>query len=123
MKRLRVTRRTLLKSAGITAAAILATGKGASVIAASYDVTEKSISDLLSAMASGRTTSAELTQAYIDRIAAYDQAGPALNSVIYINPNALRDARALDAQRAAGRTRGPLHGIPVLLKDNYDTMD
>jgi Asp-tRNA(Asn)/Glu-tRNA(Gln) amidotransferase A subunit family amidase len=123
MKRLRVTRRKLLESAGISVAAILAAGRGASVSAASFDVTEKSIADLQAAMAAGRSSAAELTQTYLDRIAAYDQAGPAINAVVYVNPNALRDARALDAQRAAGRVRGPLHGIPVLLKDNYDTMD
>src|SRR3954466_4577505 len=101
MKRLRGNRRMLLKSAGITVAGILAAQRGASVNAASYDVTEKSISDLQGAMRSGSVSSADLVQSYLDRIAAYDQAGPAVNAVVYTNPNALRDARALDAERAA----------------------
>ena len=62
-----------------------------------YDVAEKSISDLQTALTAGRTTSAEITQTYLERIAAYDQQGPSVNSVIYINPNALRDVlNALD---------------------------
>jgi amidase len=65
-------------------------------------------------------TSHALTQAYLDRIAAIDKAGPALNSVIELNPDALKEADALDAERKAGKLRGPLHGIPVLLKDNID---
>ena len=71
-------------------------------------------------MADGAVTSHALTQAYLDRIAAIDKAGPALNSVIELNPDALNDADALDAERKAGKLRGPLHGIPVLLKDNID---
>jgi amidase len=124
MKRSRLTRRRLLRSAGTALVGVLIAGKkGSRVSAAPYDVTEKTISELQAAMRSGAVTSAELVQSYLDRIAAYDQVGPAVNSVIHVNPSALRDARALDAERAAGRTRGPLHGVPVLLKDNYDTMD
>ena len=63
---------------------------------------------------------AQLTQAYLDRIAKIDKAGPTLNSVIELNPDALEEADALDAERKAGKLRGPLHGIPVLLKDNID---
>ncbi len=62
------------------------------------------------------------TQAYLDRIAAIDDAGPTLNAVIELNPDALKDADALDAERKAGKVRGPLHGIPVLLKDNIDAL-
>ena len=61
-----------------------------------------------------------LTRAYLDRIAAVDDSGPQLNAVIDINPAALKDADARDAERRAGRTRGPLHGIPILVKDNID---
>ena len=71
-------------------------------------------------MAAGTLTARALTQAYLDRIAAIDAAGPTLRSVIEVNPSALSDADALDAERRAGRVRGPLHGIPVLLKDNID---
>jgi len=60
---------------------------------------------------------------YLARIAAYDKTGPALNAMIYLNPNALTDAQALDAERRTQGSRGPLHGIPVVLKDNYDTYD
>jgi Asp-tRNA(Asn)/Glu-tRNA(Gln) amidotransferase A subunit family amidase len=62
----------------------------------------------------------DITEAYLARIHAYDQAGPRLNALIRLNPDALADAEALDRERAAGRVRGPLHGIPVIMKDNYD---
>ena len=74
-------------------------------------------------MDTGRTTSAELTAAYLARIAAYDQEGPRLNAMIRINPSAIAHAEALDAERASQGRRGPLHGIPIILKDNYDTFD
>jgi Asp-tRNA(Asn)/Glu-tRNA(Gln) amidotransferase A subunit family amidase len=90
---------------------------------ASFDVTEKSIRDLQAAMAAGQITSERLVELYLARIAAYDQAGPRLNSVIYINPNAAAAARALDEERRSRGIRGPLHGIPVLLKDNFETRD
>ncbi|HEY7290643.1 MAG TPA: amidase family protein [Vicinamibacterales bacterium] len=87
------------------------------------DVSEKSIRDLDQAMASGTATSRQLTEAYLARIAAYDQRGPALDAIIATNPRARDEADALDRERAAGRVRGPLHGIPLLVKDNYDTID
>lgn len=75
---------------------------------------------LQTAMTAGRLTSAAITQAYLDRIRSIDDAGPQLNAVIAIFPDALEQARALDAERAAGKVRGPLHGIPVLIKDNIE---
>ena len=72
------------------------------------------------AMAAGTLSSRSLTQAYLDRIARIDDAGPMLNAVIEISADAIAQAGALDAERAAGRVRSPLHGIPVLLKDNID---
>jgi amidase len=78
--------------------------------------------DLQRAMAARRTTSAELTKAYLDRIAFFDQRYE-LNAVRHVNKNALREAAALDKERRAGRVRGPLHGIPILLKDNVGTKD
>jgi amidase len=74
-------------------------------------------------MTAGSLTAHALTQAYLDRIAAIDKRGPALNSVIELNPDALSIATALDAERKAKGARGPLHGIPVLIKDNIDTAD
>lgn len=86
-------------------------------------VEERSIADLAAAMAAGRTSSEAITYAYIQRIEAIDRHGPALNSVIALNPDAIAAARALDAERRAGHVRGPLHGIPVLIKDNIETLD
>jgi amidase len=87
------------------------------------DLSEASIADLGARMAAGELSARRITQWYLDRIAAIDDAGPTLNAVVEINPDALAIADALDAERAAGRLRGPLHGIPVLLKDNIDTGD
>jgi Asp-tRNA(Asn)/Glu-tRNA(Gln) amidotransferase A subunit family amidase len=88
-----------------------------------YDVVEKSITELQAAMTAGEVTSEALVQAYLDRIQAYDQHGPAINAMVYINPNAIADARALDQERATKGPRGPLHGIPAIIKDNFDTKD
>ena len=90
---------------------------------APFDVTEKSIAQLQQAMGSGRVTSKEITKQYLARIKAIDRAGPRLNSVIEVNPDALAIAEALDKERKAHGPRGPLHGIPVLLKDNIATGD
>lgn len=88
--------------------------------AGAFAFEEASIADLQRRLADGATSSRALTQAYLDRIATIDQAGPALHSVIETNPDALKEADALDAERKAGKLRGTLHGIPVLLKDNID---
>jgi len=87
---------------------------------AKVDVVELSVADAQAGMVAGRFTSANLVDAYLARIAAVDDSGPTLNAVIALNPNARADAEALDAERAAGTLRGPLHGIPVLVKDNID---
>ena len=89
----------------------------------SVEVTEASISQLQAALTSGAVTSRQLVAAYLARIAAYDQAGPSLNSIITLNAEALAQADVLDRERAAKGPRGPLHGIPVLVKDNFDTKD
>jgi len=88
-----------------------------------FDAFEKSIPELQAAMTIGKTTSRELVAQYLARIEAFDHEGPKLNAVTYINPRALEEAEALDKERAEKGPRGPLHGIPVLLKDNYDTHD
>jgi len=92
------------------------------VRAAELDLASATIADVQAAFAQG-LTSEKLIQAYLARIEAYDQQGPKLNTVVTLNPKALAEARALDAERKAGKVRGPLHGIPVLLKDNVDTFD
>jgi amidase len=88
-----------------------------------YEVEERSIRELQSDLASGRTTSEALVTAYFERIARLDRAGPTLRSVLATNPDARSQARALDLERAGGRIRGPLHGIPLLVKDNIETLD
>lgn len=89
-------------------------------IDAPFPYAEASISELGTLMGRGELDSRTLTRAYLDRIAAIDHAGPRLRSVLELNPDALKDAGKLDDERRAGRLRGPLHGIPVLLKDNID---
>lgn len=88
---------------------------------AQVEIAETSISQLQQALERGETTSVQLVQSYLDRITAYDKQGPALNSIVRLNPLALEDAARLDQERASGETRGPLHGIPVVVKDNYNT--
>src|SRR5438876_9688785 len=87
------------------------------------NLNEKTVAQLQAMMASGQLTSVQLTQYYIDRINGLDQNGPGVNSVIELNPDALSIAANLDAMRARGKVLGPLHGIPVLVKDNIDTGD
>jgi amidase len=89
---------------------------------AAIDVMELGAADARDRLASGAITSRALTQAYLDRIAAVDKAGPAINAVIELNPDALKDAEMLDTERRAGKVRGPLHGLPVLIKDNIDAV-
>ncbi len=89
-------------------------------IASALDVVELDATQAQARMAAGQLNSHALTQAYLHRIATIDDAGPALNAVIELNPTALAEADSLDAERKAGRLRGPLHGLPVLLKDNID---
>jgi amidase len=88
-----------------------------------FDPTEQSIAALQHALATGVVTSEALTAAYLARIARYDQHGPGYHSVLAVNPKAVDAARALDAERKARKLRGPLHGIPILIKDNIETAD
>ena len=93
--------------------------------AASLELSTATIADLQSAMSAGALTSEKLVELYLARIDAYDQKGPKLNTVITLKARdaALAEARALDAERKAGKVRGPLHGIVVLPKDVFDTKD
>jgi len=88
-----------------------------------FDLEEATLADLQAGMTSGRMTSHSITQQYIERIEELDRKGPNLRHVLEINPDALSIADSLDRERKAGRVRGPLHGIPILLKDNIDTAD
>src|SRR6186713_265540 len=87
---------------------------------APFTVFEASIADMQAAMKAGRTTSHAIVQQYLTRIATYKDA---LHAAITVNPKALEDADAMDRERAQGRVRGPLHGIPIALKDNVHTTD
>src|SRR5512143_2724200 len=90
---------------------------------AAVDVVEASIPELQAAMADGRITARALVGEYTRRIARLDRKGPKLNSVLEHNPEAAETAAALDRERKRSGPRGPLHGIPLLLKDNIDTAD
>jgi Asp-tRNA(Asn)/Glu-tRNA(Gln) amidotransferase A subunit family amidase len=86
-------------------------------------VFEATINELQEAMASGSVTAVQLVDAFMARIAAYDHQGPRLNAMMRLNPMARAQAEQLDRERAFNGPRGPLHGIPIILKDNYDTFD
>ena len=88
-----------------------------------FVVEEATIAEIHGAMRDGRITAERLVQHYLDRIAAYDKDGPSLNAIITVNALALDRARELDSIYAASGPVGPLHGIPVIVKDNYDTFD
>lgn len=119
---MRMNRRAFLATAG--ASAVLAGGDAlAAPRAGSIDVTEKSAAELQALMGSGKLSAVVLVQAYLQRIRSIDKAGPAINSIIELNPDALDIAAALDRERREKGPRGPLHGIPILLKDNIATRD
>ena len=112
------------KTVGVLALALAAALHAQSATPSRTDVVyEATITELQSAMSIGRLRSVDLVDAYVARINAYDHAGPALNAIIRLNPSAHAEAAALDAERKAGKVRGPLHGIPIILKDNYGTRD
>jgi amidase len=90
---------------------------------APFELDEATVASLQAAMASGRYTSRRLVELYSERIKTIDRGGPTLRAVIELNPDAGSIADRLDEERRAGRVRGPLHGIPVLIKDNIDTAD
>ncbi|HJR06926.1 MAG TPA: amidase [Pyrinomonadaceae bacterium] len=89
----------------------------------SFELEEATIAQLQEAMRDGKRSAREIAEKYIERIEKYDRKGASLNSVIELNPDALSIAAELDRERKAGRVRSPLHGIPILLKDNIDTAD
>src|SRR5215831_10008777 len=130
----RISRRTLFAyGAAGTALAAAATSAGRVALAAStpppppdlptFELEEATIADLQRRMESGHESSRSLTEKYIARIDAMDRKGPSLHSVLEVNPDAASIAQSLDAERKAGKVRGPLHGIPILVKDNIGTSD
>jgi amidase len=101
----------------------VAAGPLASTQTKSFDLDELTVADLQAGMTSGKFTARSLTEKYLARIEEIDRRGPAINSVIEVNPEALAIAQALDNERKQKGGRGPLHGIPVLIKDNIETAD
>jgi Asp-tRNA(Asn)/Glu-tRNA(Gln) amidotransferase A subunit family amidase len=89
----------------------------------SFELLEATVPQLQAALTAGAVTSRDLVTTYLERIDAYDQHGPALNAISVTNGHALAEADARDAERRAGTPHGPLHGIPVIVKDNYETAD
>jgi len=87
------------------------------------NMAEYSISELQDMMSTGEHTAQSITQLYLERIELLDKKGPTLNAIIELNPDAMAIAAALDAERNSKQLRGPLHGVSVLLKDNFDTAD
>jgi amidase len=126
-----ISRRKFLGTTMVAAMATSATMIGETAMAApgkttgvgTIDISEASVATLQAAMQSGKTSSQALVRGYLARIKALDKSGPRINSVIEINPDALTIAQQLDKERKAGKIRGPLHGIPVLIKDNIATAD
>ncbi|TDE18356.1 amidase [Dyadobacter psychrotolerans] len=94
-----------------------------STLAGDFELSEITIGGLQNKMKSGDLTARSITQMYLDQIAITDKAGPKINAIIELNPDALAIADSLDEERKSGKVRGPLHGIPVLIKDNIDTAD
>ena len=88
-----------------------------------FSLEEITIDALQEKMQKGQLTAVALTKMYLQRIKEIDKSGPTLNSIIELNPDALTIAAAMDAERKAGKVRGPLHGIPILIKDNISTGD
>src|SRR5690242_13406031 len=129
MSRPKMDRRTFLELAAvIPGLSVTDPGRkpgvpGVSRTGAPPDLEEATIADLQKGMASGKYTSQSITAAYLQRIDALDKKGPGLRSVLETNPDALAQATALDAERKAKGPRGPLHGIPILVKDNVATRD
>jgi len=116
-------KRRLPKFASVAAVAVALLGGLTPASARQVEVDRATIAEINAAFAAGTLTAEKLTEMFLARIAAYDRAGPNLHAVITLNPKALEQARALDAERKAKGPRSPLHGIPVVLKDNYDTFD
>jgi len=110
-------------AASLVAAVWLSTALAQTPALPRFELDEATIADLQQRMQAGRASARSIAEQYIARIEAVDRSGPSLHSVIEVNPDALAIADQLDAERRAGRVRGPLHGIPILVKDNIATAD
>ena len=122
MKRRDFLKAGLLTGVSAVAGPILAEGTKKTMIPA-FELDEATVADLQKAITDGSESAKSITSKYLERISAIDQSGPTLRSVIEVNPDALELAEVLDKERAAGKIRGPLHGIPILIKDNIETGD
>ncbi|HKX29060.1 MAG TPA: amidase [Blastocatellia bacterium] len=109
--------------AGLIAVASPVLNRGEAPEVKPFELEEATVQALREGLSSGKWSSRELVEKYLARIEEIDRSGPKINSVIETNPEALAIAESLDRERQAGRTRGPLHGIPILVKDNLDTAD
>ncbi len=110
-------------ASAVALTAALLGSAAAPAMARQVEFDQATIAELAAAMNAGTLTAEKLMELCLARIKAYDRAGPKLHAVITLNPKAMEEAKALDAERKAGKVRGPLHGIPVVLKDNYDTVE
>src|SRR5882762_10024539 len=130
MNRRTFVRSSVIGSAGLVTTSITTAAKETSFNSSAaispppaFELDELTIAELQSGMASGKYSAHTLAKKYLDRINDLDKHGPAINAVIELNPEALQIASDLDKERKAKGPRGPLHGIPVLIKDNIDTHD
>ena len=125
MRRVTIDRRKFLECTAVSGIPLLIPGlaPGVSRAADPSELEEATVAELQAGMASGKYTSRSITALYLQRIEALDKKGPGLRSVLETNPDALAQAAALDAERKAKGPRGPLHGIPILVKDNVATRD
>ena len=118
-------RREFLKHS-VAMAAVFASSANArsqQIVNGSFELEEATVARLRQRLESGQDTASSLVEKYLTRIDLIDRSGPKLNCVIELNPDALAIAERLDNERRAGHVRGPLHGIPIVIKDNIDTAD
>lgn len=129
MNRRSFVRRSIAGAAGAAAATVSVRARSESpetaphALPPAFELDELTVADLQAGMSSGKYSAQSLTRKYLDRIDDIDRRGPSVNSVIELNPDAQAIAAEMDRERKAGRVRGPLHGVPVLIKDNIDTHD
>src|ERR1700686_316298 len=130
MNRRTFVRHSVVGGVGLASAGITTAGKETSPSSSAtstpppaFELDELTLAELQSGMASGKYSAHSLARKYLDRIDNVDKHGPAINSVLELNPDALSIAADLDKERKAKGPRGPLHGIPLLIKDNIDTHD